>query len=292
MLIIYFKLIQVIESLINLILVLVYIVIRFVNGQHIVKNNRFNQLINILGNGPSLKQDEPKIIEQTSKSGNFVMVVNMFATTELFEKIKPNFYIIADMAFFQKTKSGRIEFQKEKLFSDLEKKTSWSMDLMIPRSAKNSNVLNKLKNNKLIRFSYYNNYPIMGGFQNLNNLFFKFNLANPLYQNVLIAAIFSSMKLGFKNIYLWGADHSWHEGFKINNDNQISTLDLHFYDEKQTNGFVHCKHDGTQINVFEEFSMLSRTFQVYHCIEKYAKTVGVKIINRSYISWIDAFEKK
>ena len=50
----------------------------------------------------------------------------------------------------------------------------------------------------------------------------------PFSQNVLVAAIYISLNLGYKNIYLLGADHSWAHDVSVNDDNQLCLNDRHF----------------------------------------------------------------
>jgi hypothetical protein len=109
--------------------------------------------------------------------------------------------------------------------------------------------------------------------------------------NVLISSIFMGIKMKFSKIYLWGADHSWLEDFILGKDNHMYTYDRHFFntDEKC---FVHCKSDGTPVKVYEEFFTLSNTFKIYHSLESFSKKMGIKIINLSSKTWIDAFERK
>ena len=55
----------------------------------------------------------------------------------------------------------------------------------------------------------------------------------PRPHNVLIPSIILSMRMGFKKIYLAGADHSWLKEIFVSEDNEVFLTQKHFYDEKK-----------------------------------------------------------
>jgi hypothetical protein len=287
MLKIYCKILYLIDTILNLSIVVILNVKNIFNKSYYPKKK--SDLIQILGNGPSLKNDISEIISKRKESA--MMVVNSFAINDLYETLKPDYYIIVDPSFFRKSSLERIKNLQINTINALSRKTNWELYLFLPISAKKSIFYKTLKSeNYLIKFVFFKNIPVINGDQKLKDFLFKYKLANPLYMNVLIAAIFQSIKMDFSKIYLWGADHSWHEDFILGKDNYLYTLDRHFFnvDEKC---FVHCKSDGTPVKVYEEFFTLSNTFKIYHSIESFSKKMGIKIINLSSKTWIDAFER-
>ena len=286
----YYKIIMLGETIINIVMVCIYTS----KGLNLrIKKENESERIHILGNGPSLMKDITEILDFLKKSKNDkVMVVNSFANYDLFEKIKPSYYILADPAFFIETKLARIEILKEKIANSLLDTTDWDLILLLPSNAKKSDFVQKLKTNKHISIHYFKSRAIIGGFQGLNNILFKHGLASPLYQNVLIPSIFLSIKMGYSKIILWGADHSWHEGYTLGRDNNIHTEDKHFYSDSEEGSFIHCNIDGTPIKVHEIFSTLSRAFKIYQSLESFSKTVNCNIFNLSSKTWIDAFKRE
>lgn len=287
----YLKIIEIIESFLNLIIVVALFPFHYRPQK--IKKSTFEESVHVLGNGPSLKNDFSTIVEELTPYDS-ILVVNSFASTNLFETIKPSYYVIIDPSFFLKKNitSNLIELQK-KVMDAILKKTTWNLTLIVPRTAKRNLFFQRLKENKNIKIVYFKSTSIFGGNERMNNFFFKSGLANPLFQNVLIPSLFFSIKMGFKNIYVWGADHSWHTDYVMGKDNILYTPDKHFYSKSNEIKFnPHLRPDGSPVKIHEEFFNLARAFRIYHSLQSFSKSVGCNIINRSSISWIDAFPRK
>jgi hypothetical protein len=82
----------------------------------------------ILGNGPSLKQQLPQLIEQQAWQKMDMMAVNFFALSEEYKVVCPKFYILSDPQFFRK--AGRSE-RIEQLYNALAEQTTWPMTLYV-----------------------------------------------------------------------------------------------------------------------------------------------------------------
>lgn len=246
--------------------------------------------IHVLGNGPSLKNDYPELLSTLSESDS-IMVVNTFGTTDLFDKLKPQFYIIVDPAFFKEKTEQRIIELRNKTFDALISKTKWDLQLFVPYTVRKSPLLLKLEENKHIHVNYFLNIPAVDGSECVHSFLFKNGLANPPYRNVLIAAIYHCIKLKFSKIVVWGADHSWHEDFILGNDNTVYTVDKHFYSE-EVKGFAHLNQYGKPIKVHEEFYSIAQALKVYHTLERFSRLYHCKIINKSSKTWIDAFSRE
>lgn len=59
-----------------------------------------NRTASILANGPSLKLEIEDL--EKDKCEDDILVVNYFANTEYFEKIRPKYYCLADPRFYEK----------------------------------------------------------------------------------------------------------------------------------------------------------------------------------------------
>jgi hypothetical protein len=283
----YYKLVQIFESIINILIVCVLNPIYLF--RKISLPRRRNDIIQILGNGPSLNEDISRIVAKRKNTS--LMAVNGFADTDLFVKLKPDYYTIVDPTVFLPSTNERIIKFQESTIKALIDKTKWEMNFLVPFSAKKSYFINKLEaNNPFIKITYLKNIQIIGGSQRLNNFFFTHNLANPFYMTVLINAIFTSLKMGFNKIIVWGADHSWHENYELGKDNYINRMDKHFSDKNDTGNLIVLKKpDGSPVTVHEEFLNISSVLKVYHSLESFSRKINLKIINLSSKTWIDAF---
>jgi hypothetical protein len=236
----------------------------------------------ILANGPSLKFTLFKI-EKLGFKGQ-VMCVNQFSSSDYFEKIKPPFYVLLDPAFTD------IEHEAaNRAIDNLIKKTEWPLQLLMPASfKKNNSFQERITKNKNLKAIYFN-YTIAKGFDFITFWLYRKNLAMPQSQNVLMAAIFSSILIGFKKVYISGADHSWHEGYNLSESGELSYIDTHFYGEKQFElGYFVKKNESF---LAQQFISLHKVFKGYEIINKFAKVLGAKIFNVSEKSYIDVFEK-
>jgi len=278
-----------IESLVNILMALVMLILQ-INKRSTCYAQAINlkKPIHILGNGPSLQKDLKNILDVRPNSS--MVAVNSFCNTTEFGKIKPEYYFIVDPGFFIESDDVRLNEVKNQALESLLQNVNWYMMLIVPANYKNSTFIEEVKSNRFIKVVFIKNVPIVKGINTVNIFLFKYKLANPLFQNVLITAIFWCLQAGYKSIYLWGADHSWHEDLKLGVDNIVYTPDTHFYDEKDRKYFAH-QNSGIPLKVHEEFYSFARAFEIYHLLNDYAKSIGCSIFNLSSKTWIDAFKR-
>jgi len=229
------------------------------------------ETITILGNGPSLKNDFHKIKGK-------VMAVNMFATSEVFTQIRPRYYTIVDIAFFARDPMDYIKVHAENIIQAFERVT-WRMTLFLPFEAKGSVLATRLSH--LVEVVYFNKTSVTGRF------FYSLRLGMPPPQNVLIACLMLSIWMGFKKVYILGADHDWHRHIALN-AGRVVLLDSHFYESAKVRIWYN-PITGVELKLHELFFSFAKTFKSYHMIQRFAKSKGVKIINLTEHSYIDAF---
>lgn len=268
----------------------------------IVKNYRFacslpttqkeNSEIHILANGPSLKST-------LADAGTFFndkdcMFLNYFVKSDFYEFIKPKYYVLMDPNFWTNDCLEEIVEIREQIYSLMVSKTTWSMSLILPMYAKKSfDWTGRFKDNSNIRIYFYNATPI-SGFKAIMHYLFKQGLGIPHAQNVLVAAIFLAINIGYVKIYLHGADHSWHEDLILNDNNVVCIKDRHFYDKSDDVSLTPWKKggkSGSTWKMHEILMALAKMFEGYQILEEYAKYRNIKILNASKKTNIDAFER-
>ena len=152
----------------------------------------------IMGNGPSLRdameQDRDVLMAYPR------LAVNLSALTPDFRDLRPDYYILADIAFFLKEKTGKVPQLWEALRS-----VDWQMTLFLPATARKMPEVKSLPANITLKF--YNLTPAEG-FRCVMHPLYDSGLAMPRPRNVLIPSIISSMREGFRKIVLIGADHN------------------------------------------------------------------------------------
>lgn len=236
-----------------------------------------NNTLYILGNGSSLNQ----FLESGEELPKDIMVVNHFAKSEHFKKVQPRHYIIVDnnLCIAPETEKGRIA-REELIKSFLS--VDWNMNLYMP-SDSNKEMIRNLKSNPNLNIILFNRTPVKG-FNLVNNYLYDLRWGMPIPQNVTNAAVFCGIAAGFKTIFLYGAEHSWAKSFDVDPEtHQIYINDGHFY-EKDNVRLV-------KKGVYKEWLYaIYLALKSHEELRRYADIRGVKIINKSPQSFVDAYD--
>lgn len=241
----------------------------------------------ILGNGPSLNQSlasYPAFFKERS-----LLCVNGFSLAKEYTELKPSYYVMLDSAFWLDSSEVVLD-----IINSIKNKTTWKMQLLLPPQAKKSPYLKELeKQNPNIQVTFFN-YTVFKGFQGIAHFFYKRNMAMIQSQNVLAASLFLTVNMGFKDIYLFGADHTWHENLYVNDENVLCVKHIHFYDNEKTVSlvpFYKARHLKETFRMDEIFYIFGKTFYGYVAVNNYAKWRNATIYNASETSFIDAFKR-
>lgn len=283
----YFKVIAFIESVLNAFIVLILNLKNIGTRQHLPANQ--SDVLHIIGTGPSLSSDFPRLLQ--SRKGASCMAVNTFVLQEMYGLIQPEFYVLFDPVYFQPSQLERINREKESLLKALVQHTHWEMVLLMPLMAKNSEFCQQLRRQcPTIRPVFLKNIPVIGGMTSVNLWLFRRGLANPLYQNVLVACIYIALKMNHRSVQLWGADHSWLPNLQVMPDNSLVLVDKHI-DHSDTDTIKITTETGAdqQLHVF--IHQLAAMFREYHVLRRFADSLSIPIVNNTRSSFIDAFEK-
>lgn len=245
------------------------------------KDAHEKERIIILGNGPSLagaiEHDLSKL--QSSPS----LAVNFAANAEEFQMLAPRYYVLADPHFF----NGVDDPNVKRLHENINCKVNWKMTLFVPSNFKNATAW---LNNRNVDVEYFN--PVgTEGFKWLTDMAYRTGRGMPRPRNVMIPAIMIAILLGYKEIYLAGADHSWMKTISVDEQNRVISVQPHFYKdneaerERVTTTYMNYRlHD-----IVNSFYV---AFKAYHEIAAYATTHGIHIYNSTPESFIDAFERR
>ena len=263
-----------------------------------VRRVRFKRLVNqpcfIIGNGPSLTDDLPLVTDLLKRSATFC--VNDFCFTEHFDVLKPAHYVVIDPIYWTTDITEEAAKSRDGVYNGLIAKTTWPLQLYIPVEAKRSGIHDNysFKENRNITITYFNRTAIdsvaLG-----SHFLYRQGLGMPKPHNVLVAAIFLAINRGYSPIYILGADHSWHEGLHVGNDNILYVKQDRFYGVEYNPMFRVQGNAGEKPEIFkmhEIFNIWSKVYAAYHQLDLYARSTGVSVLNISRKSYIDAFERK
>lgn len=248
----------------------------------------YNHTLLVLANGPSLGRSLEKYLSEFIQ--NTVMCVNSFVHTEYFELLKPEYYVLADPNYFHNREKVESENNREiiDLVNELKNKTTWKMTLIIPENAVDSYVFNALSECGYIDIKVFS-YLL---FEDISLYFSKKeifgylsrNMIRPTTQTVLNTGVCMGLILGYKEIYIYGADISMFETLELDQlTNKLYIIDTHFYDSKRIPHVM---------NVAESFQEYATMFKESMFLDEFSRYLGARIYNASEKSWIDAYERK
>lgn len=245
----------------------------------------------ILGNGPSLNQslaDNLDFLKETD-----IYCVNLFALSAVYASLKPQNYVLLDPAFFMFSEQNDARQDIKKAFDAILQQTDWSMRLFVPARSRNSYIVKKLKHERPNVQICFFNYTIVRGFPAFRHWFFEHNLGMPQCQNILAASLYVALMQDYKNVYLFGADHSWHEEIRITEQNEFEMRQVHFYDNASS-----IKHEkvidvrnNSRPRLHAQFLSLHKVFYSYEILGTFAKFRKINVLNASKKTYIDAFER-
>lgn len=242
----------------------------------------------ILGNGPSLDEDIAKALPDLASVD--LMCVGRLAESHLYSALRPKYYVFVDPMWWSDNAPEVTKDLRNNLFDDIRKGTHWPMTILAPYAAAGyfKAVFADVDN---LRLAFFNNTPVTGE-PWLTTAVYDRGLGMPPAQNVLVACLYLCLHMGYKKVILLGADHSWHETLALDEQNRVCLRDRHFYDKAVA--LRPFTMDGSSDKIFTMdalFFALGRMFAGYWQIAAYAKTLGVRIINASSVTYIDAFPR-
>ena len=257
-----------------------FIKIPIVSRRPSPKSRDLKDTIIIMGNGPSLRdameQDRDVLMAYPR------LAVNLSALTPDFRDLRPDYYILADIAFFLKEKTGKVPQLWEALRS-----VDWQMTLFLPATARKMPEVKSLPANITLKF--YNLTPAEG-FRCVMHPLYDSGLAMPRPRNVLIPSIISSMREGFRKIVLIGADHNWSKTLWVTERNRVVSVQPHFYKDDDAE-LRRAEEIFKNVHIHDVYENYAIAFRSYFNVKAYADRRGVEILNATPGSFIDAFPR-
>lgn len=237
----------------------------------------------VMGNGPSLRKTIDDEFDWLV--AHDLMAVNFAALSPEFFRLRPKYYILADGHFFNSLAS---DSNVRKLWETMGQ-VSWDMTLLLPSKYKH---LSKplLMHTNGIRLRYFNMTPV-DGFKWLSHLFYSAGLGMPRPRNVLIPAIMEGIRMGYRKIYLCGADHSWTKTLDVDEENFVVSVQPHFYKDSEEE-HKRVRETYKDLRLHDVLGSMVVAFKSYWHIAGYAGKKKVEIINATPGSMIDAFRRR
>lgn len=257
--------------------------------QPIIRNLKAdNEVCYILGNGPSLNKQltESDFLQKQEN----LFVVNNFVLTDYYQVLKPRYYVFADPCYWDDKMHLQEYLKSQSVLQKVSYETNWEINIIAPKAAE-ACFRKHFECNKNINLFFLNTNLIEPSYVNIAYFLYSKYYALPHYQNVLVLASYLALNIGFKEVNLLGAEHSWTENIRVNNENQVCLMDKHFYDlDAKLVPWI--KVDGGVYKMSEILVDLSKMFEDYHVIADYAKFKNRIVYNCTPNSFVDAFKRK
>ena len=234
----------------------------------------------IMGNGPSLRTNLDNNLELLERSDT--LAVNFAANTPELRVVRPKYYVLADPHFFRNISDKNVAAVLESL-----KAVDWPMTLFVPAKSRRS--VARMIGNPMVSVEGFN-FLAAEGWTWLEQLMFRLRLGMPRPRNVLIPSIMIGIWLGYKKIYILGADHSWLKTLDVDSDNRVVSVQPHFYKE-DSHEVERINRTYLDLKLHQVLESMTIAFASYHKINAYASRCGITIINATPGSFIDAFPR-
>lgn len=246
----------------------------------------------ILGNGPSLREQMPRLIEEKAWEKGDIMAVNFFAASEEFTVLKPKYYVLSDPQFFREAGcSDRVR----DMYKALAEKVTWPMILYVqyynPERFDYAKAVEGNPNIRIVRF----HTTLFRGFRNVEFWCYRRGLGSGNFGTVVQNGEFIAMQLGYRTIELYGVDHTLLEGLMVDDDNRLCRTQSHYYDSSPAEPkpiFVNATNPPRPYTMASYLAETAELFRGHEVLAEYARTEGIRIINRTKGSMIDAYERE
>lgn len=245
----------------------------------------------ILGNGPSLKDQLPRLIKQKEWEEADMMAVNFFALSEEFALIKPKYYVFSDPMFFRE--AGRSE-RIDNLYKALAK-VDWQMTLYVqfynPEKFDYAAAVGNNPNIRIVKF----HSTVFHGFRSVEFWCYRHGLGSGNWGTVVQNGILNAIQIGYRTIELYGVDHTLLDGLTVDDHNRLCRIASHYYDSTPAEAkpiYYNATNPPRPYTMAEYLAETAELFRGHEVLRDFAAEQGVRIINRTAGSLIDAYERE
>jgi hypothetical protein len=243
----------------------------------------------ILANGPSLKTDIKKVIQERKNSE--IYVLNYFASTEYFLQLKPEYYILADRVYWSQGINDEYKKENAAMYNILNK-VDWKMTLVCPKRGFQF-VSEQLRNNNNIKVLKVNSANIEFKNENISLFALNHNLTTPDFINGLVMMLWHAVYKKRLDIEIYGADFSLFTEYYVDQKtNVVYSTFSHFYKNTDAENNGADKYPGLARKMLHTrlYQQWSALYQMY-LLSRLAKKNKIKVTNLSSHSFLDCFDR-
>ena len=219
------------------------------------------------------------------------MAVNFFALGEELETLRPKYYVLSDPQFFRR--SGRSE-RVEALYKALDSRTAWPMNLYVQYYNPEHFDYRAAVPNPNVRIVPFHT-TLFRGFRRVEFWCYRHGLGSGNFGTVVQNGIFIALLLGYRDIELYGVDHTLLEGLCVDERNRLCRIRSHYYDNGAAQTaepiYVNATDPPQPYTMASYLAETAELFRGHEVLRDYARTLGARIVNRTRHSMIDAYER-
>lgn len=242
----------------------------------------------ILGNGPSLAGDLPRLVGRREYASKDFMAVNYFALDERFTTVRPAYYVLSDPMFFR---DSAYRDRVAELYRALNEKVAWPMNLYVQYYNPERFDYRAALPNPNIRIVRFHS-QMYSGFRCLEFRLFRRGLGSANFGTVVQVGEYVALLLGYRSIELYGVDHTLLDGLCVDDGNRLCRADRHYYDaEPRAPQPVYMKVPHVPYTMSVYLAEVAELFRGHEVLRDYAAWLGARIVNRTRGSMIDAYER-
>lgn len=247
------------------------------NGMY--KNIHKNKRCFILGNGPSLREQDISLLRN-----EIVFTVNQISRHPDFNKINTNYHFWADPVFFNLAKDNPEDMELLNVFKSINTENN-SPVCFLPIIA--NNFIRNFNLEDQLNISFY--YPKLFFYEDYNAEF-EFTKYIPGFQTVVQYAIAMAIYMGITEIYLLGCDSTGIiatiDSLLDKNDNQSYAYNLTTNEQKRM------KSQSEVYDIESSFYGWSKIFSLYKQLNRYCLNRNIRLVNCSGKTIIDSIPRE
>lgn len=242
----------------------------------------------ILGNGPALGHELPHLLASGALRERDVMAVNYFALDERFETVRPAYYVLSDPMFFR---DSALRDRVAELYRALNARVTWPMHLYVQYYNPERFDYRAALPNPNIRIIPFHT-QVYRGFPTLNFRLFRRGLGSANYGTVVQVCEYIALLLGYRTVELYGVDHTLLDGLTVDEANLLCRRDSHYYDTAPAAPQpIFQKVPPRPYTMSMYLGEVAELFRGHEILRDYAAWLGLRIVNRTRGSMIDAYER-
>ena len=246
----------------------------------------------VLGNGPSLRDELPRLIARREWERTDMMAVNFFALGDEFTIVRPQYYVLSDPQFFRR--AGRSE-RVENLYRALGERVNWPMTLYVqyynPERFDYRAAVGANPNIRIVPFHTL----VFRGLRSVEFWCYRHGLGSGNFGTVVQNGEFIGLLLGYRQIDLYGVDHTLLDGLTVDDRNRLCRTQSHYYDTAPAAPepiFVNATDPPRPYTMHTYLAETAELFRGHEVLRDYARSIGARIVNRTRGSMIDAYERE